>query len=38
MKRNPKEIQSKKISEPAVKIGKVIQGNQLEFRGNLNID
>ena len=32
------EIQSKKINEPAVKIGEVIQGNQLEFRGNLNID
>ena len=32
------EIQSKKINEPVVKIGKIIQGNQLEFKGNLNID
>ena len=32
------EIQSKKINEPVVKIGEIIQGNQLEFKGNLNID
>ena len=32
------EIQSKKINEPIVKIGEIIQGNQLEFKGSLNID
>ena len=32
------EIQSKKLEEPVVKIGEIIQGNQLEFEGNLNID
>ena len=32
------EIQSKKINEPVVKIGEIIQGNQLELKGNLNID
>lgn len=32
------EIQSKKINEPTVKIGEIIQGNQLEFKGSLNID
>ena len=32
------EIQSKKINEPVVKIGEIIQGNQLEFKGYLNID
>ena len=32
------EIQSKKINEPVVKIGEIIQGNQLEFEGSLNID
>ena len=32
------EIQSKKINEPIVKIGEIIHGNQLEFKGSLNID
>ncbi len=32
------EIQNKKINEPVFKIGEIIQGNQLEFKGNLNID
>ena len=32
------KIQCKKISEPIVKIGEIIQGNQLEFKGSLNID
>ena len=32
------EIQCKKINEPIVKIGEIIEGNQLEFKGSLNID
>ena len=32
------EIQCKKINEPIVKIGEIIQGTQLEFKGSLNID
>ena len=32
------EIHSKKINEPIVKIGEIIQGNQLECKGTLNID
>ena len=32
------EMQCKKINEPIVKIGEIIQGNQLEFKGKLNID
>jgi phosphoribosylformylglycinamidine cyclo-ligase len=32
------EIHSKKINEPVVKIGEIIQGTQLEFEGSLNID
>ena len=32
------EIQSKKIKEPIVKIGEIIQGKQLELKGSLNID
>ena len=35
---NEFEIQSKKINEPIVKIGEIIHGNQLEFKGSLNID
>ena len=34
----PPEIQSKKINEHIIKIGEIIQGNQIEFKGNLNID
>ena len=37
-KREDFEIHSKKINEPIVKIGEIIQGNQLEFKGSLNID
>ena len=32
------EIQSKKINEPVVRIGKIIRGNELEIIGTLNID
>jgi phosphoribosylformylglycinamidine cyclo-ligase len=32
------EIHSKKINETIVKIGEIIQGTQLEFKGSLNID
>ena len=31
-------IQSKKINEPVVRIGKIIRGNELEIIGTLNID
>ena len=32
------EIQSKRINERVIKIGEVINGNQLEFEGGLNIE
>ena len=32
------EVQSKKINEPVVRIGKIIRGNELEIIGTLNID
>ncbi len=31
------EIQSKKINEEVIKIGEIINGNQIEFEGSLNI-
>ena len=32
------EIQSEKINEEVIKIGEIINGNQIEFEGSLNID
>ncbi len=32
------EVRSKKINEEVVKIGEIINGNQIEFEGSLNID
>ncbi len=32
------EVQSKKINEEVIKIGEIINGNQIEFEGSLNID
>ena len=32
------ELQSKKINEQVVRIGEIIQGNELKFEGSLNID
>ena len=32
------EIQSRKIDEEVIEIGEIIDGNQIEFEGSLNID
>ena len=32
------EVRSKKINEEVIKIGEIINGNQIEFEGSLNID
>ena len=32
------ELQSEKINEQVVRIGEIIQGNELKFKGSLNID
>ena len=34
----PPTIQSERINERVIKIGEVINGNQLEFEGGLNIE
>ncbi len=37
-KRRNFEVQSKKINEEVIKIGEIINGNQMMFEGSLNID